>query len=322
MLQNVTENKKIMNYPYEFEKYIDLRSKHICPNCNCKTFVFYIDAVTKQCIDTTVGKCDRAIKCAYNFTPYEYFHDNNISGKIQQSIKPGKVITKKKSPSFISFEILLASIQKYEQNNFVAFLLTLFGKEITTGLIEKYFIGTSKHWPGSTVFWQIDSNGKVRTGKIMLYDANTGNRIKEPINHITWVHKLIKQSDYNMTQCLFGEHLLTDKTKPVAIVESEKTAIIASVYLPQFIWLATGGLSNLTAEKCKVLKDFTVFLFPDVNGFEKWKNRMKELSQLMRGTIFKISDLIEKNATDKEREHGCDLADYLTKLDWKSFHSA
>ena len=35
-----------------------------------------------------------------------------------------------------------------------------------------------------------------------------------------------------LKQCFFGEHLLREKTMPVAIVESEKTAIISSVYLP------------------------------------------------------------------------------------------
>jgi len=56
----------------------------------------------------------------------------------------------------------------------------------------------------------------------MLYSPTTGKRVKEPFNHITWVHKALKQPDFNLKQCLFGEHLLQDKTKPVAIVESEK----------------------------------------------------------------------------------------------------
>jgi hypothetical protein len=115
---------------------------------------------------------------------------------------------------------------------------------------------------------------------------------------------------------LFGEHLLIDKTKPVAIVESEKTAIIASQYLPQFIWVAVGSLSNLNAEKCSILKGRIVILFPDLNGFDKWSSKAKELSQL---AIFTVSDLLERKTTEAEKKQGFDLADYLIKFNYKDF---
>ena len=150
----------------------------------------------------------------------------------------------------------------------------------------------------------------------MLYSPTTGKRVKEPFNHITWVHKALKQPEFELRQCLFGEHLLQDITKPVAIVESEKTAVIASVYLPQFIWLAVGSLTNLNAEKCNILKGRTVTLFPDLNGFEKWSSKAKELSHI---ATFNVSDLLERKATEAEREQGFDLADYLIKLEVKAF---
>ncbi len=115
---------------------------------------------------------------------------------------------------------------------------------------------------------------------------------------------------------MFGEHLLIDKTKPVAIVESEKTAVIASVYLPQFIWVAVGSLTNLNAEKCSILKGRTVTLFPDLNGFDKWSSKAKELSRL---ATFTVSDLLERKASEAERKQGFDLADYLIKYDYKEF---
>ena len=166
-----------------------------------------------------------------------------------------------KPVSFIPVQVFKDSLKSHEANHFVKYLIDLFGIEVTNELISKYFIGTSKHWPGATVFWQIDKSGKIRTGKIMLYNADTGKRIKEPFNHIQWVHKLINCPTFELKQCLFGEHLLHDKTKPVAIVESEKTAIIASVYLPQFIWLSVGGVDGLNTEKCSVLKGRNVTLF-------------------------------------------------------------
>ena len=33
--------------------------KHICPNCNKKTFVLYIDTVTGEYLPTDFGRCDR-----------------------------------------------------------------------------------------------------------------------------------------------------------------------------------------------------------------------------------------------------------------------
>ena len=102
-------------------------------------------------------------------------------------------------------------------------------------------------YTGSVVFWQIDRNSNVRAGKIMGYDAVTGHRIKEPFNQVSWVHSVRKVQDFRMKQCLFGEHLLSDNSavmsaKPVAIVESEKTALVAAHFIPDFIWLATGGI--------------------------------------------------------------------------------
>ena len=102
-----------------------------------------------------------------------------------------------------------------------------------------YHVGTSKHWLGASIFWQIDILGRIRAGKIMLYNKETGKRIKKPFPHITWLHKLIRLKDHELNQCLFGEHLLQQfPEKQIAIVESEKTAILAAAYLPKFNWLA------------------------------------------------------------------------------------
>ncbi|WP_372938062.1 DUF6371 domain-containing protein [Seonamhaeicola sp.] len=40
----------------------------------------------------------------------------------------------------------------------------------------------------------------------------------------------------------------------MAIVESEKTAIIMSMFLPDFIWLATGSKGNFKYELLELLK--------------------------------------------------------------------
>ena len=305
---------------YILEPYKGMNTRYHCPSCQQKdkTFSLYIDVETGEHLGPVVGRCNRVSNCGYHYTPKQYFKDNNILiNKLQfKTNKPRHIKPKPKSISFISVEVFKASLKAHETNHFIQFLIELFGVEITSQLVSRYFIGTSKNWNGSTVFWQIDTRGNVRTGKIMLYSPITGKRIKEPYSHINWVHTVLKLPEFELRQCLFGEHLLIDKSRPVAIVESEKTAVIASIYLPQFIWLAVGSLTNLNAEKCSIIKGRYVTLFPDLNGFEKWSSKAKELSGL---AIFTVSDLLERKATEVERKQGFDLADYLIKFDYKDF---
>jgi rubredoxin len=307
-------------YRYILEPFKGLKTRYRCPNCGKdRKFARYIDTESGEQINTIVGRCDRESNCGYHYTPKQYFADNNIS--MNSPLPKYQVIPKVtnrliKPTSFVPVKIFKASLKGYEENNFVSFLISKFEIEVTNELISKYFIATSRHWDGSTVFWQIDIHGNIRTGKIMLYSPITGKRIKEPFNHIYWVHKAIKQPEYELKQCLFGEHLLKDKTKPIAIVESEKTAIISSVYLPQFIWLAVGSLTNLNVEKCQVLMGRNVTLFPDLNGYEKWTLKAKELLQI---AFFNVSDLLERNATTDEKKQGLDIADYLLNFATSDF---
>jgi len=320
---NCKHHSAMSKYRFILEPYKGMNTRYACPECASreKTFVRYIDTQTGEHLHTSVGRCNRETNCGYHYTPKQYFEDNrhlfdnNTRQTQYQKTKPLPTL-QPKPVSFIPFEPFEKSLQHRSENNFVKFLYELFDTEITNVLINKYFIGTSKHWDGATVFWQIDIAGKLRTGKIMLYNRDTGKRIKEKIN---WVHSVLKIENFNLKQCFFGEHLLKGNTKPVAIVESEKTAVIASVYLPQFVWLAVGSLTNLSAEKCKVLQGRIVILFPDLNGFEKWSDKAKEISRLFPGTRLSISDLLERKATEAERQQGLDLADYLIRFDYKEF---
>lgn len=315
------------NFKYLLEPYHGMKTRYCCPRCRKENvFSRYINANSGEYLDVTVGRCNREINCGYHYPPKQYLQDKNISAEKHSKItEPNSlnIIPEIKPYSQISIEIFKNSLnagsdikQIAETNHFIGFLINQFGVELTSKLTGRYFIGTYEYWSGATVFWQIDGNGKIRTGKIMLYDPSTGKRIKQPFSYINWVHKTEKIPDFVLKQCLFGEHLLIDKSKPVAIVESEKTAIIASAYLPRFIWLAVGSLSNLSIEMCKILKGRKIILFPDLKGFEKWTNKAKELSDI---TEFVVSDLLEHKATEQEREQGLDIADYLLRFELEVF---
>lgn len=288
-----------------FQKYSS-NSKQTCPNCGKpKVFTRYINSETNEVLNPLVGKCDRENNCDYHYTPKQYFAHNGISPPIQTHTP--KKPAPPKPTTYIQPQIVQQSKSNYQSNNFITFLTTTFGATLAQQAIAQYNIGTSKHWQGATVFWQVDNTGNIRTGKIMLYSPTTGKRVKQPYNHITWAHTLLKQPNFNLKQCLFGEHLINQNpNKTIFLVESEKTAIIASLYLPQYLWLAVGNLNELTPAKCQAIINREVVLLPDLKAYDKWKTKAAKISPR-----WQVSKFIETHATDAEKQKGLDIADYL-----------
>lgn len=318
-----------MNNDFRFQLEPGSR-KHICPSCGKKRFVRYVDTSTGETLPEHYGRCDRAVNCGYHLNPYKDGYSKMIwekeNGKDSgtRATQIPKFTAKPPEPpkpiSFIDFDIFKQSRKAYSHNNFVKWLKLQFDETTVYNLISRYHIGTSNHWPGATIFWQIDEKGRIHAGKIMQYNPDTGRRVKQPFNHISWVHKALKVENFNLKQCYFGEHLLSQEPqKPVGIVESEKTAIIATAYLPDFIWLAVGSLSNINTEKCQPLTGRKVVLFPDLNGFELWSQKAAKIQKELPGVNLMVSDLLERNCTQGERENGLDLADYLTRLKPEQF---
>ncbi|QJB41723.1 hypothetical protein HF324_29315 [Chitinophaga oryzae] len=323
--------------------------KHICPSCGKKRFVRFIDTETGEYLPTEYGRCDREVNCGYFLKPdFGTMAQLNEAGKghhtpLHRSQHYKRQETNR-SPAYIPIDVLNQSQQGFETNSFVTYLHSLFGSEITHELIQLYQIGTSgSRWPGATVFWWIDVSGNVRAGQVKQFD-HTGHTAKsqDGNSRTTWIHSILKYNHEtkgeclpgwlaayleqagNFVGCLFGEYLLPSSLgKPVAIVEAPATAIVASVYLPAFIWLAAGSLSYLTVERCQALTGRQVFLFPDLSpdgrAFTLWNSKAKELAGIAAVTV---SDLLERGATVTERAQGLDLRDYLTRFDLQQFHPA
>jgi hypothetical protein len=286
------------------------KGKRICPECKRKTYVLYIDNNTGEFLHPSIGKCDRADNCGHHYTPKRYFADNNISFDVKREYASRSTPKPQPEPSFIDTELMKRTLNGYGENRLFQYLCKTVGGEAAKEAVQRYFVGTSRHWDGSTVFWQIDGTGRVHAGKIMQYDSQTGKRIKEPVNRITWAHAVLKLRDFHLSQCLFGEHLLKGNNNPVAIVESEKTAVIGSIYLPDMIWLACGGSEGLNPGKCKCLTGRRVILYPDAGMFDKWNSKAGQLRTVCASVA--VSDLIEKQKT--ELQPGIDLADILVRV--------
>ena len=307
-------------YRFHLQKYHP-GSKTTCPNCGkSRCFVRYIDEQGSISFPGNVGKCDHENSCGYHYTPKEYFKDNPDVLTRDQSVGESfqaalcKFIEKKPVlivPSYIPLSYVDRSLSHYEINPLYRYLCNVFGEEETIRLFQLYRIGASVKWGGSAVFWQIDINGLVRTGKIMCYNPENGHRIKEPQAFVSWAHSELRMPDFHLKQCLFGEHLLKGSSvSPVMLVESEKTAVIMSHFIPDYIWLATGGKNGcFNRDAMQVLQGRDVTLIPDLAATEQWKAK----SSLLLGICKKVSvsDILERIATKEQRNQGLDIADFF-----------
>lgn len=302
---------------YSLEKYKGKASRHQCPKCGDKnSFVYYVDEAGIALDAATVGRCNHESSCGYHYPPKQYFIDNPSEYKDESlPIQTSRIQSKPSRLSSLPFLYVEQSISR--NSSFVFFLCKLFDRyDLKPLAIERlmrdYCIGATKDQ--SVIFWQIDINGKVRTGKIMKYNRSSGHRIKDT-SGINWVHSILKKKgrlpdDWKLSQCLFGEHLLVSHpTKIVALVESEKSALILACLYPEYVWLATGGKSQLSMDKLSALKDRKVIMLPDVDGYDTWSLKAKELEHI--GCKVVVSNILEMNTTDEERTNKIDLADWV-----------
>ena len=296
---------------YILEKYSGPSTRYTCPGCKKpREFSRYVDSSTGQHVHSDVGKCNREDRCGYHYTPSQHFSETGIKPDHTDFVPTPEP---KREPSFIDPSIMEQTLTGYGYNALVTFLRGRFGDIATREAVKLYRIGTSKKWKGASIFWQIDTAGMVRTGKIMQYDKN-GHRVKEPHSRITWVHSELNIEGFSLFQCLFGEHLLKEYAdKTVCLVESEKTAITAAILLPGYVWIATGGKNGSRwsdPASFIALKGRSVILFPDLGAFDQWSEKAEKVKHLAN---ISVSDILEKIATDEDRENGLDIADYLLR---------
>lgn len=236
-------------------------------------------------------------------------HSNFPQPQFQSQPQPNQP---EKPADFIPHKYLKRSLSL--QSNFVRFLRKYFSDLQIAEAANNYLLGATRN--KEVIFWQIDIHGKIRTGKIMQYNPQTGRRIKTGYGGINWVHLKLKKSnpsfsDFNLFQCYFGEHLLRlYPEKPVAIVEAEKTAVIASMIFPNYNWLAAGNLNGLTVEKSRALRDRTVILYPDAGCYNHWLRKAEQINQQLSLRLT-VSNFPENFATPQQIHDGYDLADYI-----------
>nr|WP_245327479.1 DUF6371 domain-containing protein [Hymenobacter fodinae] len=238
-------------------------------------------------------------------------------------------------------------MQGYAHNVFTTLLQRHFGGDVADDLIRRFEIGTSAHWPGATVFWQRDAQGRMRGGQVVLFDEDGHTAKKVGADGVTrrcttWVHTSLAHvydrsgkprpewlqayldpaHEVKRSPSLYGMGQLTALSpgSPVAIVEAPKTAVLCTPYFPQFTWLAVGALDYLNAERLHPLKEYPITLYPDASehgrAYAKWCAKADELRSM--GFRIAVSDILEKQATPSQKKVGIDLADVLLE-NWAGY---
>ena len=270
------------NYRYSLQKYSGRNSRHTCPACgrpHC--FTYYVDAMGNP-LASDVGRCEHLNSCGYHHTPAQYFAENPQEHE-REKYRPAEPQRQKKEvrTDYIPFDL----IQKSEgtANGLMRYLSKFFAQEDLEKVTKMYHLGSTRK--GEIIYPQIDAQGRCRTGKVMQYGED-GHRVKRSeCDAVDWLHaRLMRQqgrpaSDYHLRQCLFGEHLLSQRPNDlVCVVEGEKSAVIASLVFPAFVWVAVGGKAMFSPERCKVLANHDVLIYSDADAVEEWGNKIKSFT--------------------------------------------
>ncbi len=305
-------------YPYQLDT---SSKKYICPACGHKsTFVAYVSTETKKPIDECqYGRCDRENSCGYHQHPSV---DPELAATKKETFVPipepvvvqifpgenvyGSIINKTKtaiSPlhSFCSKKLLIPNEHLLKWGVYS-------DKEDLTVYVYKNF----KQQIVNLKWFKYKEDGH-RDKNFNTYSLKQPKTPPAPPDQ-----KNLTVEKYQM--CLFGEHLLPREldTVPVIIVESEKTAAIASFFYNQFHWLACGSNNGVTngkngkPDKISVLKGREVYWLSDADDASRMKTDDKGV--VKPSSVLHLIEHIEKfHIVDlfSERNDGYDIGDAI-----------
>ena len=249
-----------------------------CPDCGRRgKFSPYIDTTTMRPVDDrTCGRCNRLSNCGYHLPPrmvaspnFARKRDSLVSinrqssqptlfrvgpkrGLAESSMSAAPSLRGRAGGEAAFYDKMHRACEQSQPwgSHLVTWLRTRFPRDAVAAALKRYRVGGTPD--GATLWWQIDTQGRVHTGKAMQYNPLTGHRVKEgglpqpppeegacrhrgtstppprgrvgggssPVN---WAHRMRlygEPSELVVPQCLFGEHLA-----PLLSPQGGKTAM-------------------------------------------------------------------------------------------------
>lgn len=217
-------------------------------------------------------------------------------------------------PTLVLPKYLMASTEaNTEGDNFIEYINTGIAWDVVQRaripkVLGDYHVGHGKN--GHTIFWQLDENADLRTGKMMKYykkgHPKFGKRDRDSSWNFDFIHSTLSrhwdEEKHEMTDeppypyphlfdpdkqeprlTFFGMHLLKKyPNATIKLVESEKTAVLMAIAYGNHatqLWMACGGLEMITRERLQPLIDQKrqIILYPDRDGIDKWKIKAEQM---------------------------------------------
>lgn len=307
-----------------------------CPACRRKGYKPYLwpdgTMISDEC-----GRCDHESSCGYHVTPKEWFR-LHPDGRDDQSIH-SPATSKPLPPPPPRVRVPQTWAERFyclnpgAGRNPLLRYWTEFFRQVAPGnrgvanmflrrmhdALRAYMVGTLLiDGTGYTIWWIVDETGEIRSGKAMRYKTD-GHRDKECPRAFIWMHYLPEirrdlppRAEY--VSCLFGLHRLTAETREVQLVESEKTAVLMTVFRPDLTWMATMGKSNLNAHALGPLIDrgIAIVCHPDTDGYEKWEERAREIRKECPRARIRVSRYVMYSRTNDDAENA-DILDLMER---------
>lgn len=346
------------------------RSKDQCPHCQAKdkSYSRWIDTYTGELLSSHFGFCDHGTNCGWNLKPndilpgqkHSYAFEVHLAEQrggtaaLPTGYEPRQPV--EKPIRTIPAELMQRTLGHYDQNQFARLLTSHLGGGHADELLARFRIGTSAlYLPGACIFWYIDEKQRVRGGQLVAFGEDWHTLKRNGKRCTNWVHSCL---EHRLTKegkplppwlelyldggtpspCLFGLWQLQSAAPnaPVYLTESVKSAVLAAAYMPDKVWMATGGQSYLTLARMGPLKGRRIILYPDSSlpappndptaapkidertglpkskprpAYDEWQAR----AEMLRGKGFdvRVSDFLQNRTTDEQKKSGYDLADYL-----------
>lgn len=317
--------------------------KHHCPACTKKTFVRYVFTGTRDYVGEDFGRCDRENNCGYHRFPES---DAPIppAPLTKEKLPPPTLlfpepeylekIRNSEAPNFDKFCIKLGITISHLRNwgvgghwKFTAFILQTRGFDIRSSRCSSAQPDTNSGSP------RAESRGEAQAvnvkfvrytpeGKRDKSEGTTGapNFTPHYLGKSYLRSQKIEtdnarledwQDYYRFGRCFFGEHLW-DPERDTCLVESEKTAVIAAFFFPDYNWLATGGSNGMTFEHFELFFGYKGRIWNivdnDIAGYKKSKtiNWLDRLASMRENR-----DEIQSVNLCEGKPAGWDLADRI-----------